>query len=208
MITFADCLSASSQIGERNDCTVKAIAIAGQFEYQKVHSALAARGRRKGNGTVPLVWERAMRDLGLTWTETTPRKPDGGQYTMKTIGRVFPKGRHIVQVNGHVAALVDGEVEDWTKGRQHRVTRVLTVTPGAAHPYTPVVHPVRAKLKNLNPQPVINYKKSVVEHAGGSLTFLYRRWILMDCYGTVIRRMTSTEFSQVEASTLAEALIK
>jgi len=184
MPTFSQCLSESNQLGERNYCTVKAISIAGNHLYMKVHSACANYGRKRRHGCVPRIWERAMESLGLTWTESRPTKPNGGSYTMKTIGRVFPKGRHIVQVRGHVAALVDGQAEDWTEGRQHRVVRVLSLTPHSE---------VKPKSKNLNPQPVIDAKRAAVEKAGGLLVYRARRWYIIG--GSVDVVLTSQQFS-------------
>lgn len=208
MPTFNDCLTESKQIGERNDCTVKAIAIAGGFPYLQVHEVLALNGRYRGHGCPRSVWEASMTQLGLTWTETRPRQPSGSRYTMKTIARAFPRGRHIVQVNGHVAALVDGKVEDWTDGRQYRVHRVLSIN-GAEPVPAPVVQPrTRSRSKNLNPQPVINYKRAVVEAAGGKLIYAERKWTLVSKDGEVLLQMTSREFSLTEASTLAQIVIE
>lgn len=209
MPTFNDCLTESKALGERNDCTVKAIAIAGDLSYHQTHEMLSRKGRRRGHGCVTVQWEAAMRDLGLEWTETSrPRKPNGQGYTMKTIARAFPRGRHIVRVRGHVAALVDGKVEDWTEGRQHRVVRVLTLNPGE----TPIVQPkpvrARSRSKNLNPQPVINYKRAVVNAAGGDLIYAERKWTLVSNDGEVLMQMTSREFSLIEASTLAQLVTK
>src|SRR5210317_1921033 len=98
MPTFKDCLTESKLLGERNDCTVKAISIAGNLPYRQVHGMIARKGRIKGRGCSQYVWEQGMTDLGLKWTVTRPRTPSGARYTMKTIAEVFPRGRHIIQV--------------------------------------------------------------------------------------------------------------
>lgn len=50
------------------------------------------------------------------------------RYSAKTIGRVYPKGKYLVFFYGHVAAMVDGIIEDYTEGRRHIVKSIYKVT--------------------------------------------------------------------------------
>ena len=155
-LTFADTETASRAKGENNDCAVKAAAIAANIDYDTVHKAFAANGRRKGRGTYDHTFIAALSDLGIEYEVSNPRKRDGGQYTCKTIGRALGKGRHIVFVRRHALAVVDGKVEDWSANRAKRVTRVWTIKnpqnvtvpakvepakPEPAKPATPIVTP-------------------------------------------------------------------
>jgi hypothetical protein len=45
--------------------------------------------------------------------------------------RHLASGRYICMVRGHVAALVNGEVIDWTAGRRHQIKEVYELVPGA-----------------------------------------------------------------------------
>ena len=129
----------SDAIGERNDCVVKALALVCQLPYKQVHDMLKSNGRRKGDGTNHITFDatkKTLEGMGYKFTQETPRYvyPDGheGKYTMKTIGGVYPEGNVLLQSTGHQAALIDGEIQDWTQGRMHRVHYVWVVTKGAA----------------------------------------------------------------------------
>jgi hypothetical protein len=66
-------------------------------------------------------------DLGLTVILTDIRQPSGRRYTVRTIARAKPMGRHIVWIKDHVIPLVGGLVMDWTKDRLYRVSHVWTI---------------------------------------------------------------------------------
>ena len=40
----------------------------------------------------------------------------------------------MVHLNRHVAALIDGEINDWTQGRTHRVLSIAKITPAKITP--------------------------------------------------------------------------
>ena len=140
--TFASTKTDSLAFNEKNDCAVKAIAISHNVEYSQVHKMLKAEGRVNRQGTYRHQQEAVSKLLGATFIDTIPRKAGGGQITVSTIGRYFPKGRHMVFTRGHVLALVDGVVQDWTAGRKHRVLNVWTITLPTTQP---VIKPVAVK---------------------------------------------------------------
>ena len=114
----------------RNDCSVVSVSIATGTAYDVTEKMFASMGRRFNKGSsIPMI-TAAVRELtgDNEITSAYVRKPCGGQYTMQTIGLKFPKGKHLVYVNGHVAAMVDGVIHDWTAGRRHRVLYVTTVS--------------------------------------------------------------------------------
>lgn len=51
-----------------------------------------------------------------------------------SIGKKFPKGHFLVYTKGHVAALVNGKILDWTEGRRHQVIKLVQVKPRKAAP--------------------------------------------------------------------------
>jgi hypothetical protein len=124
---FEAMCAVGKQLGERRDCTVKAIALAAGLEYVEALEALASAGRKSKRGASCIVIKRALDTLGIRVYEHAPRKGGGGQYTVKTIPRVLPAGKHIVIVKGHALAVVDGEVLDWSEDRKHRVHTVYTL---------------------------------------------------------------------------------
>lgn len=113
----------------RNDCSVISVSIATGTDYDVTEKMLASMGRRYNKGSnVPMITAAARElsgDNSITFEHV--RKPCGGKYTMKTIGNLYPAGKHLVLVNGHVAAMVDGVIHDWSAGRRHRVLMVARV---------------------------------------------------------------------------------
>ena len=113
--------------GERNDCAVKALAIATRQSYNVAHTALAMHGRDDRAGTYPQQTYAATEMLGFSVREVWNRYDAERGCTVRTVGNKFPKGTYYVHVRGHILALVNGEVEDWTKGQRRDVLRVSKV---------------------------------------------------------------------------------
>jgi len=126
MITFNDCAVISHRLGENNDCTVKAVAIACQVTYDEAHGYLKSLGRKWGRG-------HHWAGNGHGYTERLDKLGIEGEEiefkskTVKTLARELTKGHYMVKVRGHVLAIIDGKVEDWTAGRQHRVLKVMKI---------------------------------------------------------------------------------
>jgi len=111
---------------EHNDCSVKAVAIACDVPYKVAHKALERAGRKPRKGVFPNQIQAAVESLGYGVAQW--------QVTAKTMSKLgadpeLQKGHYMVFVRGHVAALKDGVIEDWTQGRRHRVNKVARVYP-------------------------------------------------------------------------------
>lgn len=128
MRKYLEARNESIRMREHNDCAVIAVSIAARVPYKRAHAALRDAGRRDRAGTYWYQSEKALRALGCTLEVIEPRKRDGGQYTMKTIGGAYKRGYYMIRVRGHVAAMVNGEVLDWSEGRRHRVNQIVRVT--------------------------------------------------------------------------------
>ena len=115
----------SEKLGEENDCSVKALAIAGGVTYQKARAALRKHGRKKGEGAYNSQINNAAHSLGIRTIRSWPRTINDRMYTAKSITKVYPKGSYILSYSGHVAAMVNGEVMDWTTGKGHKVMSVI-----------------------------------------------------------------------------------
>lgn len=115
----------ANELGEDNDCTVKALAIVTDSSYDEAHATLKARGRKKGKGTNMGQWLPAVEDLGHHYVKVT------GHFEGKTVNSIeseLPKGKKFyILVRGHLCAFDGTEVVDWTQGRRHRVTAVYHV---------------------------------------------------------------------------------
>lgn len=120
---------ASDRHEESNDCSVKAIAIAARVPYKTAHQVLSRLGRRPHQGVVLSTIYTALRYLGVEIERhLAPRQKNGSRYTMSTIGKYCRRGYWIALTCDHAAAIVNGEVEDWTESRRHRVLAVIKVT--------------------------------------------------------------------------------
>ena len=104
-------------------CGVIGAAVVAGVGYGKAYHALRRAGRIHGQGVNEIMIERALRELGHSVTRTFSY--NGRQ--IKTMGRRLPTGHHLVFVRGHVAAVREGQVMDWTAGRAHKVKDVWTI---------------------------------------------------------------------------------
>lgn len=117
--------------GESGDCVTRAIAIAGGLDYAEVYDDLMTRARqwlsttrsrkrftRSGarrspsprNGMFPEVYRPFMEEL-LGWPRTATMGIGTGTTVHLARGEL-PTGRLVVQVSGHLCAVVDGVVHD------------------------------------------------------------------------------------------------
>ena len=116
----------SQRMCETNDCAVKAIAIACDVPYRVAHKALELQGRKKRGGSA-LSWiHNAIKGLGfeINAVDTTAKT-----ITSLPRDRQHNQGYYIALVSGHVAAMVDGQVEDWSEGRRNRIKVLYKITP-------------------------------------------------------------------------------
>ena len=110
---------------DTNNCSVVAVAISTGVAYGAAFKALEKRGRRRGQGVSNFNILKAIVDLGFM-----PDRVEGAFKTVRTITDRLPsEGKYIVLVSGHILAVRDGKVLDWTEGRRHRIEQVYKVTP-------------------------------------------------------------------------------
>ncbi len=134
--------TASRAHGERNDCTVMALTAATGRSYDDCHAALAKAGRRRRRGcNFPIIGKAAAKSLGFLMEELP-----NYEYSAKTMitaerDRALKAGKYVLRVRGHVAAMVDGKIVDWTQGRRHRINNIYTFTAMAA-PEAPTRDPI------------------------------------------------------------------
>lgn len=126
---FPTAKGVSSFPGESKDCTVRALANALELPYDEVHAEMKAAGRKNNEGAynhqfTPVYMKHGFKPVcvfgttnGAMWS-LKYLKQNGIETIHKagiTIGRLLPylaEGRYIVEVKGHVFAVVDGEVID------------------------------------------------------------------------------------------------
>lgn len=127
---FSEMMKASQACGERNDCTVKAMAVVTKIPYEKARTELQKAGRVPGRGfRMDKVVETTARQGFRVASPIKPAKLNGSQYSMTTIGRIFPKGTYYVLMSKgrHVAAMVDGIIHDWSASGRRRVCALYEI---------------------------------------------------------------------------------
>ena len=138
----------SESISERNDCAVKAVALATGVPYKEVHSLMARYGRKHRCGTKMSTTKAVLKQLGIEFSEDDFEYPvyyrnkkfDIGagctttvrtqhSYSTKTIHKALPKrGRYLVFSRSHMSAFVNGKLEDWAENRRKIVVAVLKIS--------------------------------------------------------------------------------
>ena len=114
---------AKEHYGERAMCTVIAVAITADVSFGKAQAAMARAGRKKGCGAPMSVMFKALHELGYAGKVA----PHTGK-TMRTIlADADPSKRYIVEVAGHVAAITEGAIQDWSKGRMKRIINLFEI---------------------------------------------------------------------------------
>jgi hypothetical protein len=132
--------AAAGYRGTTGDCVCRSIAIAAQLPYQEVYDALnraalreRPRGRSKRSsartGVAKPTIKRFLEELGWAWT---PTMHIGSGCKVHLCAEELPAGRLIVQLSGHITAVIDGEVHDIYDPRR----------PGVSWPYGSAEEPV------------------------------------------------------------------
>ena len=142
---YLDIDKASKAINESNDCVVKAIAILAKIPYQQAHDLSVTHGRKyRRRAWFANVGYMAFKELGYEmvthhkqsayYQDILSQYPNGHRpqnITFKHPKR-FPdvwqiQKDMILQTGGHVGAIIDGHLIDWSAGRSFRVQSFYTL---------------------------------------------------------------------------------
>ncbi len=131
--TFVKCESVANAMNETNDCTVKAVAIAGKIPYETAHELMQLSGRKSREGSFPGIVSLAFRRMGAkeerVCTMALQKKNNGVGLTANNIARLLNKQRsYIAYTIDHVLTIRNGKVEDWTAGRRHKILSVHEIS--------------------------------------------------------------------------------
>ena len=123
--TYTAISEVSSKYGENNDCVVKALSLVSGYSYEKVHNFLRLKGRKFGKGTLQDIWIPAMKAMGI--------QDNFSRFSGKTTMNLRvpnKKTNYLILTSGHIAAMINGKVQDWSDGRRTRVLEVWGVALG------------------------------------------------------------------------------
>lgn len=117
---------ASRAANESDDCSIRAIAVALQLPYSKVHEAATATGRPPRE---PWPHEAALCVLGAFAVELPPYLADVRAFEREFSGAtggflLVPKGKNA----DHVAGAFNGVVHDWIRDTNEPLAKVLAVS--------------------------------------------------------------------------------
>lgn len=131
------------ELNERNDCTIVALTIVTNKPYEECKSTLESHGKRRRQGCKRSIQLKALKTLGFKTRNINPEHflnqyPEVHKRQLKNITthqpdrfpHVFRDGRTYLLYNpNHVAAMINGKVHDWTRGRRRKVVQILEVLP-------------------------------------------------------------------------------
>jgi hypothetical protein len=111
---------------DNNACSPIAVALVTGKPFKTAQRWLDKQGRKRGRGTPRSMTHQALKDNGYTLRRL--EKLEKECRTVRTLERRIGKRRTLlVHTRRHVLAVVDGKVQDWTKGRLHRIQEIYLV---------------------------------------------------------------------------------
>lgn len=114
---------ATEVYNEKMYCSVLALAVVADVSFGKAHAALKRAGRKDRRRTPMPILFTACKELGV---DVGVEEATTG-VTVSKICKRLDKGTYLIMTRGHIAAMVDGVVHDWTQGRRHRVVATLAI---------------------------------------------------------------------------------
>jgi hypothetical protein len=125
---YAALAESSKFHGEKNDCTVKALAISGNLTYGVAHTMMAKRGRKPRMGSHTAYVISALQELGKNVEHVSERASFQNVKTIKAIQSLNLRGCYLIRTSGHILAMESGIVHDWTANRCHRICDIYRVS--------------------------------------------------------------------------------
>lgn len=123
---YQSVVAEANKCGEKNDCAVRAVALAAGVKYKEALARFSLFGRAPKSGTPYSITRRVCNSFGLLLTELPLNHFQAR--TIRTLGRVLPhKGTYLVRTNQHILTCKDGEVLDHAAGSCRRIKQILRV---------------------------------------------------------------------------------
>jgi len=134
--TFTNLRQAGDNIGEKRDCAVIATAVVTGLPYDPVHTLFHSFGRRNRCGTPMPVTHRVLAHLNHKLHDITKFFSPS---SVRSLAPQLPsKGKFLIRTRGHIVAVVDGFVHDWSSMRKlyvQSIYQVLTTDETESDPF-------------------------------------------------------------------------
>lgn len=117
-------LVAKKYYKDSNFCSVVAVATVCNMSFGKARIKMEKAGRPHRKGAYQWHYHEVIKRRGF---KLEPVYGFEGHHA-KTMGKKLSSGTYLVSVRGHVLAIVDGVINDWSASRSHRVREVYRVT--------------------------------------------------------------------------------
>lgn len=111
--------NASQRPNQFNDCTVRALAVVTQTDYDIVYDLLAKAGRKACEGFESDAWIRRKRGYVLGGRFKPIRVHD---LTVATFANKYPKGRYLLETSNHTWAVINGKHHDLRRVKEQPLT--------------------------------------------------------------------------------------
>ena len=117
-MNYSDVADKSALIGESNDCAVKAVSIVTDVPYEKVHNLFADIGRKPNGRVSNEMIIDVLDNLGYKQEEVRINR-----MIVSSLSKELKSSsdKYIYYINGHIGAVTNGVVQDWTAGRRFHV---------------------------------------------------------------------------------------
>ncbi len=114
--------AASKPAYDKNDCSVRALAVALGVSYYAASAVFSAAGRGLTKGTSFETSAKVYEEwLGMVRI----KEPEG--WAIAEFIRLAPKGAFVLHRRGHAFAVVEGVLHDWADGRTEEKSRIVNV---------------------------------------------------------------------------------
>ena len=105
---------ARSSMGERRDCTVRALVALSGRDYGTVYKVFADHGRKKGEG---VFLRKIIHSVGAALDLKFRNVKRGG--SLEKLIRRYPTGKLAVTIRHHAFAVIDGKISDDSRPGSH-----------------------------------------------------------------------------------------
>jgi hypothetical protein len=105
--------SLSKRPKQKRDCVIRAISIVAYESYDKIYDELAFLGRKSGSGTKKEIWKELLNSKSFNFTKISfPAITGQARMNLANFCELYPQGRYVIQMAGHLTAVIDGIIMD------------------------------------------------------------------------------------------------